>query len=72
MAKEVKIKVEGCKVLSVNHDVYEVELPNKVTVKAHVSGRMRMNIIRILPGDTVTLEFSPYDTEHGVITYRSK
>lgn len=71
MAKEVKIKVEG-KVLSVNHDVYSVELPNKVTITAHVSGKMRMNVIRILPGDTVTVEMSPYDLEHGLITYRLK
>lgn len=69
MAKEVKIKVEG-KVLSVNHDVYKVELPNKATIEAHVSGKMRMNIIRILPGDTVVVELSPYDIKRGLITYR--
>lgn len=71
MAKEVKIKVEG-KVLKVNHDVYTVELPNKATIEAHVSGKMRMNIIRILPGDTVVVEVSPYDVRHGLITYRLK
>ena len=69
MAKEVKIKVEG-KVLKVNHDVYEVELPNKTTIEAHVSGKMRMNVIRILPGDTVVVELSPYDIKRGLITYR--
>ena len=69
MAKETKIKVEG-KVLSVNHDTYTVELPNKATVEAHVSGKMRMNIIRILPGDTVVVELSPYDIKRGLITYR--
>jgi len=69
MAKEVKIKVEG-KVLKVNHDVYEVELPNKATISAHVSGKMRMNVIRILPGDTVVVEMSPYDLKRGLITYR--
>ena len=69
MAKEVKIKVEG-KVLKVNHDVYEVELPNGATIEAHVSGKMRMNIIRILPGDTVVVEMSPYDITRGLITYR--
>lgn len=69
MAKEVKIKVEG-KVLRVNHDIYEVELPNKATIAAHVSGRMRLNSIRILPGDTVEVSFSPTDIKHGQITYR--
>jgi len=69
MAKEVKIKVEG-KVLSVNHDIYTVELPNKATIEAHVSGKMRMNVIRILPGDVVVVEMSPYDIKRGLITYR--
>lgn len=73
MAKEVKIKVEG-KVLSVNHDVYTVELalPNdkKTTIQAHVSGKMRMNVIRILPGDNVVVDMSPTDLNHGLITYR--
>ncbi len=73
MAKEVKIKVEG-KVLSVNHDIYSVELnlPNdkKTTIQAHVSGKMRMNVIRILPGDTVVVEMSSYDLKRGLITYR--
>ncbi len=70
MAKEVKIKVEG-KVVKVNHDVYEVELPNNVTINAHVSGKMRMNSIRILPGDKVVVEMSPYDVKSGLITYRN-
>ncbi len=70
MAKEVKIKVEG-KVIKVNHDVYEVELPNGVTVNARISGRMRMNSIRILPGDKVVVEMSPYDVKSGLITYRN-
>ncbi len=82
MTKEVKIKFEG-KVLKVNHDVYEVELQlpsNKdagngenvrtATIEAHVSGKMRMNVIRILPGDTVVVEMSPYDLKRGLITYR--
>lgn len=71
MAKEVKIKVEG-KVLNVNHDVYTVELPNNATIQASVSGKMRMNVIRILPGDTVVVEMSPYDLTRGLITYRLK
>lgn len=69
MAKEAKIKFEG-KVLKVNHDVYEVELPNKAIIMAHVSGKMRMSVIRILPGDTVVVEMSPYDLRRGRITYR--
>ncbi len=69
MAKEEKITVEG-KVLKVNHDVYQVELPNKAIIEAHVSGRMRMNVIRILPGDTVMVELSPYDLKRGIIIYR--
>ena len=69
MAKEEKIKVEG-KVTSVVKDVYTVELINGITVTAHVSGKMRMNMIRILPGDKVDVEFSPYDVTHGIITYR--
>lgn len=70
MAKEVKIKVEG-KVLKVNHDVYEVELVNKAIIQAHVSGKMRMSLIRILPGDKVTVEMSPYDLKTGRIVYRN-
>lgn len=73
MAKEEKIKVEG-KVVKVNHDIYEVEIPlpndKTATVLAHVSGKMRMNVIRILPGDTVVVEMTPYDLKRGLITYR--
>lgn len=74
MAKEVKIKMEG-KVTGVNHDIYtvEVDLPNdkKATVLAHVSGNMRRNVIRILPGDKVVVEMSTYDLERGRIIYRN-
>ena len=73
MAQEDKVKVEG-KVVKVCHDIYEVDLalPNDktATIFAHVSGRMRKNVIRILPGDTVVVEMSPYDTKRGLITYR--
>ena len=73
MAKQEKIKFEG-KVLKVNHDVYvvEISLPNNKTaiVLAHVSGKMRMKIIRVLPGDTVVVEMTPYDLRRGLITYR--
>ena len=69
MAKEAKIEVDG-KVIDVFKDVYTVELENGFIVKAHVSGKIRMNMIRILPGDKVTIEMSPYDLEHGRIIYR--
>ena len=70
MAKEATIEVEG-KVLDVlKGGAFRVELENKHTVEAHVSGKIRMNYIRILPGDTVTVELSPYDLTRGRITYR--
>ena len=68
--KSSAIEVEG-KVLDVlPGGQFRVELPNKHTVTAHVSGKIRMNYIRILPGDTVTLELSEYDLTRGRITYR--
>ena len=68
--KTSAIEVEG-KVLDVLPGVqFRVELPNGHTVTAHVSGKIRMNYIRILPGDTVTLELSEYDLTRGRITYR--
>lgn len=68
--KTSAIEVEG-KVLDVlPGGQFRVELPNKHTVIAHVSGKIRMNYIRILPGDTVTVELSPYDLTRGRITYR--
>ena len=69
MAKEAKIEVDG-KVIDVIKDEYKVELENGFVVTAHVSGKIRMNYIRILPGDTVMLELSPYDLTRGRITYR--
>lgn len=70
MAKDDVIEVEG-KVLEVLPGyVFKVELENKLTVTAHVSGKIRMNKIRISTGDTVTLELSPYDLTRGRITYR--
>lgn len=69
MAKETSITVDG-KVTNVIKDVYTVELENGIIVTAHVSGKIRMNMIRILPGDKVTVEFSPYDVTHGRIIYR--
>lgn len=72
MAKEQPIIVEGNKVLEVVKDEYKVELPNGMIVTARVSGKMRMNMIRVLPGDKVTIEFSPYDLTHGRIVFREK
>ena len=69
MAKEAKIEVDG-KVIDVIKDEYKVELENGFVVTAHVSGKIRMNYIRILAGDTVTIELSPYDLTRGRITYR--
>ena len=69
MAKEAKIEVDG-KVIDVIKDEYKGELENGFVVTAHVSGKIRMNMIRILPGDKVTIEFSPYDLTRGRITYR--
>ena len=70
VSKKAAIEVEG-KVLDVlPGGQFRVELPNKHTVVAHVSGKIRMNYIRILPGDTVVLELSEYDLTRGRITYR--
>ena len=69
MAKETKIEVKG-KGIDCIKDEYKVELENEDVVTAHVSGKIRMNYIRILPGDKVTIEFSPYDLTRGRIIYR--
>lgn len=70
--KEEKIEVEG-KVLEVlNGGDFIVELPNKHTVLAYVSGKIRLNSIRILPGDTVVVELSPYDLTRGRITWNKR
>ena len=69
MAKETKIEVDG-KGIDCIKDEYKVELENGFVVTAHVSGKIRMNYIRILPGDKVTIEFSPYDLTRGRIIYR--
>ena len=68
--KNDKIEVEGKVIEVLKGSDYLVELPNGHTVKAYVSGKMRINMIRILPGDTVTVELSPYDLTHGRISYR--
>lgn len=72
MPKEEAIEVEGTVVEPLPNAMFWVELKNGHKVLAHVSGKMRMNFIRILPGDRVTLELSPYDLSRGRITYRHK
>ncbi|MBO5142630.1 MAG: translation initiation factor IF-1 [Clostridia bacterium] len=70
--KEEKIEVEGKVIELLKGSDYLVELPNGHTVKAYVSGKMRVNMIRILPGDTVTIELSPYDLTRGRITWNKR
>ena len=70
MAKQSAIEVEGKVVDILPGGKFKVELENGFTVEAHVSGKIRMNYIRILPGDTVKIEVSPYDLTRGRITYR--
>lgn len=72
MAKEETITVEGKVVEPLPNAMFRVELENGHKVLAHVSGKMRMHFIKILPGDKVTLELSPYDLTRGRITYRYK
>jgi translation initiation factor IF-1 len=72
MAKEEPIKVEGKVLETLPNAMFKVELENKHQVLAHISGKMRMHFIKILPGDTVTVELSAYDLTRGRITYRSK
>jgi translation initiation factor IF-1 len=72
MAKEEAITMEGTVTEALPNAMFRVELENKHTVLAHVSGKMRMHFIRILPGDKVTVELSPYDLTRGRITYRYK
>ena len=69
MAKEQKIEVEGT-VIDVTHEIYKVELDNKIIITARVSGKIRMNMIRILAGDRVLIALSPTDLTHGIIKYR--
>lgn len=72
MPKEDVIEVEGVVKEPLPNAVFKVELDNGHQVLAHISGKMRMHFIRILPGDRVKLEISPYDLSRGRITYRSK
>lgn len=70
--KEEAIEVEGTVIEPLPNAMFRVELANGYKVLAHVSGKMRMNFIRILPGDKVTVELSPYDLSRGRIIYRFK
>ncbi len=72
MAKEEAIRVEGVVLETLPNAMFKVELENKHRVLAHISGKMRMHFIKILPGDKVNLELSPYDLTRGRIVYRSK
>jgi translation initiation factor IF-1 len=72
VSKEDVIEVEGTVLESLPNAMFRVELENGHKVLAHVSGKIRMHFIRILPGDRVTVELSPYDLTRGRITYRFK
>ncbi len=72
MAKEDMIEIEGTVVETLPNAMFKVELENGHEVLAHVSGKIRMYYIRILPGDKVTVELSPYDLTRGRITWRDK
>lgn len=66
------IEVEGTVVESMPNTTFKVDIGNGHTILAHISGKLRMNFIRILPGDKVTVEMSPYDLTRGRITWRTK
>ena len=72
MAKEDVREVEGTVVESLPNTVFKVELENGHQILAHISGKLRMNYIKILPGDKVKVELSPYDLTRGRITWRAK
>ena len=72
MAKSDMIEVEGVVVESLPNTTFQVDIGNGHTILAHISGKLRMNFIRILPGDKVTVEMSPYDLTRGRNTWRSK
>ena len=72
MSKADVIEVEGTVLETLPNAMFKVELENKHVVLAHISGKLRMNFIRILPGDKVTIELSPYDLSKGRIIWRDK
>lgn len=72
MSKDDVIEIEGVVTDSLPNAMFKVQLPNGKEITAHISGKLRMNFIRILPGDKVTVEMSPYDLTKGRITWRTK
>lgn len=72
MSKQDMIELEGTVVEAMPNAMFKVEIPGGHQILAHISGKLRMNYIRILPGDKVTVEMSPYDLSKGRITWRSK
>ena len=72
MAKDDVIELEGTVVESLPNTMFQVAIGNGHIILAHISGKLRMNFIRILPGDKVTVQMSPYDVTRGRITWRSK
>ena len=72
MSKDDVIEMEGKVIEALPNAMFQVELPNGHRIMAHISGKMRMNFIRIYPGDKITIELSPYDLTRGRITWRSK
>ncbi len=72
MSKEDMIELEGTVIEAMPNAMFKVEIPGGHQILAHISGKLRMNYIRILPGDKVTVEMSPYDLTKGRITWRSK
>ena len=72
MAKDDVIELEGTVVEALPNTMFQVDIGNGHTIVAHISGKLRMNFIRILPGDKVTVQMSPYDLTRGRITWRSK
>ena len=72
MSKDDVIEFEGIVVEALPNATFKVKLPNEHIITAHISGKLRMNFIKILPGDKVKLELSPYDLTRGRITWRAK
>ena len=72
MAKQASIQLDGTVVEALGNAMFRVELENGHQITAHISGKMRMHYIKILPGDKVQIEMSPYDLTKGRITYRHK
>ncbi|HHU23099.1 MAG TPA: translation initiation factor IF-1 [Clostridiales bacterium] len=72
MSKDDVIELEGTVVEALPNTMFHVDIGNGHTILAHISGKLRMNFIRILPGDKVTVQMSPYDLTRGRITWRSK